>query len=87
VGDSGPLHTGTEYADATKTTVTATTRTTWSLDPDAAGTALACLRTVSTSPGDPLPINGAQCFRINSAGDVLGAVVTVAQGANSITFR
>lgn len=87
VGDSGPLHTGTEYVDATKSTVTGTTRMTWSLDADTATTALACLRSVETSTGDPQPITGAQCLRINTAGEVLGAVVTVSQGSTSITFR
>jgi len=87
VGDSGPLHEGVVYLNLVKQAVTGTSRMTWSLDADTATTALACLRSVETTKGDPLPVTGAQCFRINTAGDVLGAVVTVTEGNTSVSFR
>ena len=87
VGDSGAFNTGISYANAARTIVTATARTTWSLDADSDTTALACLRSVVTETGSATPLTGAQCFRINTAGDVLGAVVTVQQGDINLTLR
>lgn len=87
VGDSGLLNTGVEYADSSKQQIVSTSRMTWSLDPDTDSTALACLHSEVTEVGSATPLTGAQCFRIDTAGDVLGAVVTVAQGDLRITFR
>lgn len=87
VGDSGVLNTGVEYADSSKQQIVSTSRMTWSLDADTDSTALACLHSDMTEVGSATPLTGAQCFRINTAGDVLGAVVTVAQGDLRITFR
>jgi hypothetical protein len=87
VASSGPLSTSTTYADATKRVVDATTTTTWSLDADSDTTALACLRVDSRETGVATPVSGRLCFRINTAGDVLGAVVVVSSGGNSIEFR
>lgn len=87
VGDSGVLGTGVDYTDASKQTIASTARMTWSLDADTESTALACLRSVINEVGSSTPLTGAQCFRINTAGDVLGAVVSITQGGLSITFR
>ena len=87
VGSSGPLSTSTTYADATKQVVVANTTTTWSLDVDTDTTALGCLRADMREPGVPAPIAGRVCFRINTAGDVLGGVVVVSSDGITIEFR
>lgn len=87
VGSSGALSTSTTYADATKRDIVATTTTTWSLDVDTDTTALACLRGDVREPGVPAPIAGRVCFRINTAGDVLGGVVVVSANGVTIEFR
>lgn len=87
VGSSGPLSTSTTFADATKRVVVATTTTTWSLDVDTDTTALGCLRADMREPGVPAPIAGRVCFRINTAGDVLGGLVVVNSDGITIEFR
>lgn len=87
VGSSGALSTSTTYADATKGVVVANTTTTWSLDVDTDTTALGCLRADMREPGVPAPIAGRVCFRINTAGDVLGGVVVVSSDGVTIEFR
>ncbi len=87
VGSSGPLNTSTTYADASKRVIDATTTTTWSLDVDSASTALACLRSIVLETGAATPITGRQCFRIDTAGNVLGAVVVISGGGATIEFR
>ncbi len=87
VGDSGPLNTGTSYTDASKQVITATVTNTWSLDADTATTALACLRSVIRQVGAATPITGAQCWRIDTAGNVLGSQVTIGFNGNTLQFR
>ncbi|MES2717026.1 MAG: hypothetical protein V4795_14750 [Pseudomonadota bacterium] len=87
VGDSGPLNTGISYADASKQVIEATTSTTWSLDADTDSTALACQRTVINEVGSATPITGVQCWRINTAGDVLGSEVSISVNGSILQFR
>jgi len=86
-GSAGPLSTTTSYADATRARIDSTSVTTWSLDADGQSNALACLRTATTDTGAATPATGQLCLRINTAGDVLGAVVTIADGGIRIEFR
>ena len=87
VGSTGPLSTTVSYANATKQRIDATGTTTWSLDADGSSNALACLRSELRETGSTAVITGRQCFRINTAGAVLGTVLSVNLGGTSIEFR
>ena len=74
VGQSGPLGTGTDYADIRKLQVTDTSTVTWSLEADTASTALLCVNTVI--PGTPA-ITGSECYRVDANGTLSGLVLKV----------
>lgn len=74
IGQSGTLGSEVDYADSTKAVVTGTATIGWSLEADTATTALFCVNvTTTTAP----PMTGAQCYRVDPAGQVSGMVMRV----------
>jgi hypothetical protein len=86
-GSGGALATSITYADASKRVEQARTTTTWTLEAEDEAIALACLRAVVRETGDPTPLAGALCWRINTAGDVLGSVVSISFAGTTVEFR
>lgn len=83
VGTSGTYATSISYpAKLDRTTTSGTlpsgnATVTWSIEPDTATTAFACLA---------LPIEK-DCLKINAAGDIVGARITVNVGTQTLTFQ
>jgi hypothetical protein len=88
VGDAGPLSTGVYYADASKATVTMFATTTWDMQDDGTtSTAWACSKTVAREVGSNIDLIQTQCFRINTAGDVLAARVLLTTPDGTFEFK
>lgn len=84
VGDSGTLGTGTSYANSSKTAITGTTQASWTLNADTATTALFCInQTISGSP----PASGAECYRVDTTGQVLGMVIKVNVSGQTLVLQ
>jgi hypothetical protein len=73
IGSSGSFNTGTEYADATRTTLLSTFVETWSLAAGtASGTAKLCVHTTTQLPsGTAAPTVSSVCVTTDTAGNVL----------------
>lgn len=87
VGSSGPLSTDISYTSSSKTTILATTVSTWALEADTERTALACQVAVITETGSSSSDTVKLCWRINTAGQVLGGQVTVTIAGVALVFR
>lgn len=86
VGDSGSLDTKISYSDSSKTVINGTEVDTWVLQPaDSATTAYLCLKT-SITDSHGFTLSGAECYKINTDGTVLGNKITVTVNGLSITF-
>jgi hypothetical protein len=83
IGQSGPIGTGIDYTNSTKTTVADTATITWTLDADTGGNALLCI--VNQVPGSA-PLTGYECLRIDSSGKILGRVIKVTSGGVTTIF-
>lgn len=84
IGESGTIGSETEYTDATKAQVVGTAAISWSLEADTATTALFCVNIRTTSG---VPADGAQCYRVNTGGTVLGLVIKVNVLGQIVTLR
>ena len=84
VGQSGALATEVEYASSAKTQVTDTSSVSWSLEADSASTALFCLNTVFTGS---VSGNGSECYRVDTAGTVLGLIVKVTVNGKTLVLK
>lgn len=84
IGQTGPIGTGIDYTNSTKTTVSDTATITWSLEADTGGNALLCI--VNQVPGSA-PLTGYECLRIDTAGKVLGRVIKVNSGGVTTIFN
>ena len=83
VGQSGLLGTSTTYANSRKFSVLSTSTATWSLEADTATTALLCVNTLD-SGGTPVAVS--DCERIDSAGNILGHVLTITANGKTLTL-
>lgn len=86
VGESGPLSNDTVYTDSGKGTVAATAVTSWSLEPDSDTTAFACTTSVMQMTAPPETASQTICFRIDSAGNVMGGRVTITIDGFTMVF-
>jgi hypothetical protein len=84
VGQSGPLGTATEYVNSTKTQIDGTTTASWSLDADTASTALFCINQVMSGG---MSGTGAQCYRLDTAGQVLGMLIKIDVNGKTLTLQ
>ncbi|MEN3366346.1 MAG: hypothetical protein V7606_3620, partial [Burkholderiales bacterium] len=71
VGATGNFYTGTSYTNSTKSTVTGTQTTVWSLQRDTPSTALFCTNSTFKSTGNP-DLTSSECYKINASGTVIG---------------
>ena len=83
VGQSGTFATGLIFSDAAKAIQLGTVTVAWSIEPDTASTAFACL--TSTIAGTQVAEK--DCLRIDPAGTILGGRVTLTGPAVNITFQ
>lgn len=88
VGDAGPLGTQVYYADATQATVMMNATSTWEVQGDGTtSTAWACSKTVAREVGSAIDLLQTLCFRLNAAGDVLGAKFTMTLPTETLEFK
>lgn len=88
VGESGPLNTEVYYADAGKTTVTMNATTSWEVQSDGtASTAWACSKAVAREVGNTTDLLQTLCFRLNTAGEVLGAKFKLTTPIGTFEFK
>lgn len=85
VGDVGSVATGTEYTDSTKTSIVLTSTETFSIEPDTASSAFIC-NNETLREADSSTATGAECYKIDTSGDVIGAKFTIFVSGKSITF-
>jgi hypothetical protein len=85
IGQSGLFAEGTAYASAALGTPIGTETITWSIEPDSGSTALACLTSVSRSPGSVSMEK--DCFRIDGAGNISGGTISIDKAGLVLTFR
>jgi predicted small lipoprotein YifL len=85
VGDVGTLGSSTSYTSASKTSVYATTVNTWELQADTASTAYLCLNS-SIKYTNGTSAVGAECYKINTSGAILGNKLTITINGQSATF-
>lgn len=87
VGQSGPLATYQTLASPTSTAALSSTVLTWSLDADAATTALICLRSRTVATGGAVS-EESDCYRIDANGTTNGTAVYTANAlGETLTFR
>lgn len=84
VGQSGPFANGTSYTSSAKTTQVGTVAITWSIEPDTATTAFACLTSVTTGS---VQATEKDCFKINAGGTILGARITLTASGINLTLQ
>jgi hypothetical protein len=88
VGESGPLSDDVYYADASKTTATMHATSSWEVQSDGtASTAWACSKTVAREVGSTSDLFQTLCFRLNTAGEVLAAKVTLTTSDGTFEFK
>ena len=88
IGDSGQLGTMTIYADSTKTSVVGSTESTWNIESaDTASTAYACTNSTVKNASGVLVTTSSGCFKIDTAGAVLGLKYTLAVAGKTLVFR
>lgn len=87
VGGSGALGKITVYPDAGKASTLFTQEATWTLETDSASTAFLCTNTAAKDNSNQTISTTAGCYKINSAGTVVGMRWTVAVAGKTLTFR
>lgn len=86
VGQTGAVHFVTAYTSSAKTTVVSTQTVTWSLEADTATTAFACLNSSATFTNGSR-VAEADCYKIDAAGQVLGAKATITINGTTLAFK
>ena len=87
VGDSGTLGTLTLYTNASKTTVQATTQSTWTLEADTASTAFGCANSVIRDATGTQTGTAAGCTKIDTNGNALGMRYTLSVAGKTLVFK
>jgi hypothetical protein len=83
-GRSGVFSEGVVYASPALLSPIGTETLSWSLEPDAGGTALACLISVSRSAGSVSTEK--DCFRIDAAGNISGGTIYIDRPGVTLFF-
>jgi hypothetical protein len=86
VGTSGQFDTDTTYTNNTKTVVYSNATQTWSLAADTATTAWACVNAIETVVGST-PISSADCYKIDTTGNVLAYKANVTFSGTTLSFN
>ena len=88
VGNSGPFLTSITYTNSAKTTVVARETQTWSLETGPnTSTAYACLNSSYLTAGGAPDGTAAQCYLIDTTGNVSGLRVTITADGQTVVFR
>lgn len=88
VGSMGPGASSNSYTNATKATLTGTSVTNWSLNPDTASTAWLCADSSSKTVSGTSTGTGSECYKIDTSGNILGAkMVLNVSGIGALTFQ
>ncbi len=88
VGQSGAFLTSITYTNSAKTTVVARETQTWSLETGpTASTAYACLNSSYLTAGGAPDGSAAQCYLIDTTGNVSGLRVTITADGQTVVFR
>lgn len=87
VGSSGSLGKVTIYQNSSKATTLFTQEGTWTLEADTATTAYLCTNTTAKNTSNQLISTTAGCYKINTAGTVVGLRWTLAVAGKTLTFR
>ncbi len=88
VGQSGAFLTSITYSDSTKATIVARETQTWSLETGpSASTAYACLNSSYLTAGGAPDGSAAQCYLIDTTGNVSGLRVTITADGQTVVFR
>jgi hypothetical protein len=85
-GQSGPLDTITSYADSTKQTVLGSSTRFWVVEPDTATTAWGCINE-NVTPASAPAFGVGQCYKIDTAGNVLALKATYLLEGMLLTFQ
>jgi len=85
--DGGPLGIMTLYTNANKTSVQATTESTWTLEADTATTAYGCVNGIVKNSAGVQTGTAAGCYKIDTQGNVLGMRYTLAVAGKTLTFK
>lgn len=86
VGDSGSLGTLTLYTDASRSTVKATTQSTWTIEADSTNTAFGCANSVISDAAGRQTGTTAGCYKIDTNGNVLGMRYTLNSAGKTLIF-
>ncbi len=87
VGDSGSLGTLTLYTNSSKTTILATTQSTWTLEADTASTAFGCANGVIKNPAGVQISTFSGCYKIDTNGNALGMRLTISVPGLTLVFK
>ena len=87
VGDGGTLGTLTLYTSASKTTVKATTQSTWTLEADTVTTAFGCANSVVRDAAGTLTGTQSGCYKIDTNGNILGMRYTLSVAGKTLVFK
>lgn len=87
VGDSGSLGTLTLYSNSSKSTVIATTQSTWTMEADTASTAFGCGNSVLRDAAGTQMSAAAGCYKIDTNGNVLGMRYTITAAGKTLVFK
>ena len=87
VGDSGGLGILTLYTNASKTSIQATTESTWTLEADTATTAYGCTNSILKNSVGVQTGTAAGCFKIDTNGNALGMRYTLSVAGKTLVFK
>ncbi|MFA7268486.1 MAG: hypothetical protein WC073_04005 [Sterolibacterium sp.] len=86
-GQIGALDSSTTYTSSTKTSTYSTDTRTWSLEADTASTAWACFNTSTKFPNSTSTNTTAECYKIDTSGNVSALKITIYVNGQSVTFK
>lgn len=84
IGQSGAFADGVIFTSSAKSTRTGTVAVTWSIEADTATTAFACLTSVTSGS---TPATEKDCFKIDSAGTILGGKIALTASGVNLTLQ
>jgi hypothetical protein len=87
-GQSGFISNGVRYVDSTKSKISATSISTWSLEAVGTTAAWACLNSSITRAGDGAPTTTESvCYKIDTSGNVIGVKMELALNGQTLAFQ
>lgn len=87
VGDSGGLGILTLYTNASKTSIQATTESTWTVEADTATTAFGCANSIVKNSAGAQTGTAAGCYKIDTNGNALGMRYTLNVAGKTLVFK